>query len=350
MIIVLLDSQKSGMRIALLHPEQTIQERKRREMEYREGSRTWSEVPGNMPPLPLKGNPVSGLPLPPAVREREYGSLQQPATGVMATPPAAENEAERFPVLGVKISSWTREEFFRLLERKIAAEDPDAPPCFVVTVNPEIAVHSIIDPQFREILGRSTINTADGIGIRWAVRFLYGREVERITGSDSLEEICRIGALHNRSVFFYGAMPGVAQKAAGILEKRIKNLDVAGTWSPERADLPFEELPAAVREQLCRASVIFVGLGAPAQEKWIDRNLPHLKSCKVIIGIGGTFDFIAGNVKRAPLLFRRIGMEWAYRLCRQPSRWRRMMKLPLFAFNVILLRGSCRDLAPTANS
>lgn len=247
-----------------------------------------------------------------------------------------------YQVLGVDISPYGKDEFFYLIEQKLSENNGVSPPMFVITVNPEIVVQSIIDNEFRNILARSTINTADGIGIRWAIKLLYEKQIERITGSDSMEMICRICAEKSESIFLYGAMPDVVQKASDNLKKKIPRLSIAGTYSPDKPDLPFEELPFDTQYYLSCASVIFVALGAPAQEKWINANLSKLPNCKLIIGVGGSFDFIAGSVKRAPSWLCKSGLEWVYRLAREPSRWRRMIKLPLFALNVLLLKMSSK--------
>lgn len=247
---------------------------------------------------------------------------------------------QTYNVLGVDISPYTRSEFFEVIDEKLKDNYSEDKPLFVVTVNSEIAIQSIIDNEFKEILNLSSINTADGVGICWAVHFQYGKKIERITGSDSFEEICRHCAEHSQSVFLYGALPGVAEKAAETLKSKIPSLIVEGTYSPESPDIHFNELPREVCESLQRASVIFVALGAPAQEKWIYSNLRHLPNCKIIIGVGGSFDFMAGLVKRAPVFMQKNGLEWLYRLYDEPSRWRRMLKLPLFAINVILLKNS----------
>ena len=243
-----------------------------------------------------------------------------------------------YPVLGIDISPYSRKEFFKIIEDRFQDNDPATPPMFVITVNPEIVVQSIVDPEFRQVLADSSINTADGVGIQWAIDRLYGRKVDRITGSDSLEEICRICARHDESVFLYGAMPEVAESAANTLKQKISDLKIADYYSPERPDTPLEELPFDTQYYMKRASVIFVALGAPNQEKWIHDNLHKLPKCKLIIGIGGSFDFISGSVKRAPEWVCNLGMEWCYRLIKQPARWRRMMRLPVFALNVLMLK------------
>lgn len=253
------------------------------------------------------------------------------------------DKKRNFQVLGIDISPYSKEDFFNLIKERLDDDDPHAPPFFVVTVNPEIVVQSIYDREFKNILNSSSINTADGVGISWAVDYLYDKEIDRITGSDSLEKICGVCAECSESVFLYGAMPNVAAKAADKLQQRIDNLEVKGTYSPDRPDVPLEDLPFQTQYHLKQASVIFVALGAPEQEKWINENLSKLPNCKLIIGVGGSFDFIAGEVPRAPSWVCKLGLEWLYRLIMEPSRWRRMLKLPVFALNVMLLKLSDID-------
>ncbi len=244
-------------------------------------------------------------------------------------------KSDTFPVLGIDISTLSKPEFYNVVNDRLMDSKRESPPVFVVTVNPEIAMQTLIDTNFGKILNRSTINTADGIGISWAVKYLHGELVERITGSDSLEAICTLCARHGQSVFLYGAGPHVAEKAALVLQKRIDGLRVEGSYSPAHSNIPLEDHPFDTKYYMMCASVIFVALGSPAQEQWIDENLHKLPNCKLIIGIGGSFDFIAGTVKRAPVMMQRMGVEWLYRLYLQPSRWRRMMRLPRFAMNVL---------------
>jgi N-acetylglucosaminyldiphosphoundecaprenol N-acetyl-beta-D-mannosaminyltransferase len=246
---------------------------------------------------------------------------------------------QNYKVLGIDISPYSQDEFYTIIESQLSNQHPDSP-LFVVTVNPEIVILSILDNEYRDIITHSSINTADGVGISWAINYLYKQRVDRITGSDSLERICRVSAKHQQSVFFYGAMPSIAEQAAEKLRARIPELEVAGTYSPSRPDLSVNELPLDVQYYLKNAEVIFVALGAPAQEKWIHQNISELPNCKLIIGIGGSFDFIAGNINRAPAWMCKLGMEWVYRLYTQPKRWRRMVKLPMFAFNILLLKMS----------
>lgn len=256
-------------------------------------------------------------------------------------------ESESYPVLGVNISTCSKEDFFKSVRERLQSSEEQQPPLFVVTVNPEIAIQSITDNKFRKILQSSSINTADGVGISWAVRHLYNKSIDRITGSDSLEKICEVCAKLDQSVFFYGAAPGIADKAAAVLVERNPGLRVEGIYSPERPDIHFERLPVTTQIELQHSSVVFVALGAPSQERWIYENMHNLTRCRLIIGIGGSFDFIAGNKKRAPILLRKSGLEWMYRLYKEPRRWRRMLRLPLFALNILLLKASNTTIQKT---
>lgn len=256
------------------------------------------------------------------------------------------DKKKTYSVLGVDISPYSKEEFFEIVESRVADTDPRTPPMFVVTVNPEIVIEAITDNEFKNIISSASVNTADGVGISWAIEFLYDKHVDRITGADSLERICRLCSRYQESVFLYGAMPTVAEKAAYRLKNKISNLRVSGTYSPENPDIPLEELPKGKQHQLKAASVIFVALGAPNQEKWINENISKLPNCKLIIGVGGTFDFIAGKAKRAPGWVQKMGLEWLHRLVMQPKRWRRMLKLPLFALNILILKFSNQNKSP----
>lgn len=259
-------------------------------------------------------------------------------------------QEKAYRVLGIDISPYSKDEFYTLVEARLQDNDPDSPPFFVVTVNPEIVIESITDNEFKSILTSSSINTADGVGITWAVNYLYRKNVDRITGSDSMGNICALCAEHQQSIFLYGAMPNVADKTAEKLKDSLPGLEVEGTYSPDNPHTSLEELPFDTQYYLKRSSVIFVALGAPDQEKWIHENLRKLPNCKLIIGVGGTFDYVSGKVHRAPSWVCKIGLEWLYRLISQPSRWRRMIKLPLFALNVLFLKLSNSKMNPLSRN
>jgi N-acetylglucosaminyldiphosphoundecaprenol N-acetyl-beta-D-mannosaminyltransferase len=181
-------------------------------------------------------------------------------------------------------------------------------------------------------LNRADLRVADGVGVLWAARLLGAPLRERVTGSDGIYAICERAAHQGWRVFLLGAAPGVAERAAARLTARYAGLQVVGTY----AGSPVEtEWPAIhTRLQEARPHILLVAYGHPRQDLWIDQHRHELPAT-VAMGIGGALDFVAGVAQRAPLWMRRIGLEWLHRLVRQPWRWRRMTKLPLFALRVL---------------
>ncbi len=207
----------------------------------------------------------------------------------------------------------------------------------VVTVNPEFIVAARRDAGFRDVLARADLSTPDGVGVILAARLL-GRPLRgRVTGVDLVEGLAARGDPRLR-LFLLGAGPGIAERAAGALTRRYPGCVVAGTWagSPRAEDAP----EALRRIGAAGANVLLVAYGAPAQDQWIARHGTDLARCGIVvgIGIGGTLDYLAGAVPRAPRLARRLGLEWLYRLARQPWRWRRQLALPWFVALVVLER------------
>ena len=203
----------------------------------------------------------------------------------------------------------------------------------VCTVNPEFIMTARRQPTFAQVLAEADLCTPDGVGVLWAARRAGVRLNERVTGSDGIYRLCERAAAQEWRVFFLGAAPGIAEHAAAELARLYPGLPVAGTYggSPSQADWP------QIRQKLAaaQADLLFVAYGHPRQDIWIHQHREELPVA-VALGIGGAFDFVAGITPRAPFWLRRLGLEWLYRLARQPWRWRRMAALPLFALLVLL--------------
>jgi exopolysaccharide biosynthesis WecB/TagA/CpsF family protein len=207
----------------------------------------------------------------------------------------------------------------------------------ICTANPELVMLAQRDVLFYTILRRCALVTADGVGLLWAARWLGVRLPERVTGSDALPLIAERAAQANWRLFLLGAAEGVAARAAARLRERFPRLQVVGTYSGDPSPEAEDEIVALINS--AGADILFVAYGSPQQEKWLARNLARLK-VKVAIGVGGAFDFVAGTAQRAPRWLQRLGLEWLYRLFRQPWRWRRMAsRLPCFVL-AVLWRGS----------
>lgn len=239
----------------------------------------------------------------------------------------------------------------------------------LVTPNPEMVVAAQADPEFRRVLNTAAISTPDGSGLIWAAAFLAGEKSlarfistffqfvfrrtrlaspirEAVTGTDLLPPILRLAAELDLPIFLLGAAPGVAELAAEKFTRRIPNLKVAGTFagSPDK----FAEKEILQKIDSSGARLLFVAFGAPAQELWIARNLPKFASVQFAAGIGGAFDFHAGRVARAPAFFRRAGLEWLWRLLRQPRRIGRIFTA-VVRFPLLVFRAGSGRLPPTKN-
>lgn len=201
----------------------------------------------------------------------------------------------------------------------------------ICTVNPEFVIDANADPTFAAVLQQADLCVPDGIGILWAAQRKGVALTERVTGSDGIYRICEHAALRNWRVYFLGAAEGVAKQTARQLQSLYPALQVAGYHSGNPTDLEWTEIAALLHH--ARPDILFVAFGHPKQDLWIASHREELP-VKVAIGVGGAFDFVVGIQQRAPKLWQQLGLEWLYRLVQEPKRWRRMLKLPLFALRI----------------
>ncbi len=235
----------------------------------------------------------------------------------------------RVVILGVAIDDVLMDEAIAAVARFIAEGGLHQ----IVTVNPEFVMEARRNRAFRRVLAAADLATPDGFGIILAARWRGTPLRGRVTGIDLTERIAAEAARRGWSLFLLGAAPGVAERAAAALQRANPGLRIAGCYagSPRPADEP----PIRERIIAARPDVLLVAYGHPAQDLWIARNQPLLR-VPVAIGVGGTFDELAGVVPRAPALVQRLGLKWLYRLIVQPWRWRRIMTAaPLFLWTVL---------------
>ena len=196
---------------------------------------------------------------------------------------------------------------------------------YVVTPNPEIVNMGREMPDYRDILNNAALVLPDGIGVIHAAKILGTPLKERVPGIDFatglLSELEKTGG----RLFLLGAKPGVADQAAENLKKKYPKLTICGTNDGYFKD----SAPVVEKIKEAQADVAFVCLGAPKQERWIAEYGPQT-GAHLMVGLGGVLDVYAGNVKRAPAICQKMGLEWFYRLVHQPSGFGRMAKLPLF--------------------
>lgn len=203
----------------------------------------------------------------------------------------------------------------------------------VCTPNPEIVMEAQEDKELMNILNAADLIVPDGIGIVIASKFCKEKIKERVAGYDLVQNIFEKLKDTEYKVYFFGGAPGVASTAAKKMSKKYPGLSIVGTRNGYFSSKDEKDIIDDIKRS--GADLLLVGLGAPKQEKWIYENM-RLTGAKVSIGVGGSFDVMSGKVKRAPVFFQKCGLEWFYRLLCQPTRLKRMLKLPKFVLVVFL--------------
>lgn len=203
----------------------------------------------------------------------------------------------------------------------------------IVTLGTEMVVYAQRDPHFRAIVNDSALSLCDTVGLLAVARRRGALLRRRVAGVELIEELCSRAAAEWLPVYFLGGAEGVAADAAAILEVRFPGLVIAGTRSGYFREEEAPEVAATIRAS--GAALLFCGMGSPRQELWLSEHLQET-GCGVGIGVGGSFDVIGGHVQRAPHAVQQLGLEWLYRLFKEPQRWRRQLALPRFVWLIAL--------------
>ncbi len=203
------------------------------------------------------------------------------------------------------------------------------------TPNPEIVMCAQEDEDLMRALVDADLVIPDGIGLIYASKMHNLGLNERVPGIEMMDRILKFCNNTGSSIYLLGGKPGIADKAAQKMVKAYPNLKVKGTQDGYFA--PEDELKVIDRINETKADILFVAMGAPRQEKWIYKHRKVLNA-RVAMGVGGALDVWAGSVKRAPKLFINLGLEWLWRLLREPHRIVRMMSIPKFLIRTILSR------------
>ncbi|MEP6694093.1 MAG: WecB/TagA/CpsF family glycosyltransferase [Chloroflexota bacterium] len=218
----------------------------------------------------------------------------------------------------------------RILRRLDAGERT-----FVVTANPEFVMLARSEGEVARIARDADLVVADGSGVVAASRLL-GDPLPRVPGRVLVDALVPHFAQRRSPVFFLGAAPGVAERAAAELRRRAPGFVVAGVDAGSAE--PADDALSLERVRGIGAQVLLVAYGMPKQERWIARNLASLPNVRLAIGVGGVFDQLAGVQRVPPAALHAIGLEWLWRLAREPRRWRRQRVLPMFALLVLRKR------------
>jgi N-acetylglucosaminyldiphosphoundecaprenol N-acetyl-beta-D-mannosaminyltransferase len=230
----------------------------------------------------------------------------------------------RFEILGVPLHAVDMALAKRLLKSFLAGDIERQ----LMTVNIDFLALATSDEAFRKVILSSDLTVLDGRPLLWMARYLGLHECERITGPDLIEAAAALSAESGARIFLLGGSPAAAYGTRKYLENRFPGVQICGVLAPPPASFPF---PAEVDEEICKtvheakADILFVAFGAPKQDLWIQEHLGRL-GVKVSVGIGGSFNFLSKLTPRAPRILQRLGLEWAFRLCIEPTRlWKRYL-------------------------
>ncbi|MCX7926328.1 MAG: WecB/TagA/CpsF family glycosyltransferase [Fimbriimonadales bacterium] len=230
-------------------------------------------------------------------------------------------------ILGVRVHRVSMMEALQRIEQLIQRREPS----LVITADANAVLIALEDAEFHRLMETAPLVTADGAGLLWAGRQLKQPFPERVSGVDLVEQLTRLSHEKGYRLYFLGAAPGVAERAAQNLLIKYPNAQIVGV---QHGYFSATDEPAIVAQiAAVRPDVLLVGMGMPRQEKWAWAHRNALDT-PVMIGVGGSFDVYAGVVKRAPRWMQRTGCEWLWRLVQDPRKIKKVRNLPRFAWQV----------------
>jgi N-acetylglucosaminyldiphosphoundecaprenol N-acetyl-beta-D-mannosaminyltransferase len=235
-------------------------------------------------------------------------------------------------ILGLSFDNISMDELIEIIYKTIKNKEKK----FIVTPNVDILIRTKEDKIFNKYVNSADILIADGMPIVWLSKLMKTPLKERVTGADLLPRLCKESRNNEVKIFLLGGEEGVPAKAKNRLEKLYENCNIVGYYSPPFGKFSDNENQRIIEKiNKSGANVLFVAFGSPKQEEWIYKNLSKL-NVNIAVGCGAAIDFAAGKVKRAPLLLQKLGLEWLYRLLKEPKRlWRRyLIKGPKFFYYV----------------
>ena len=235
---------------------------------------------------------------------------------------------EKVEILGVNVNSLTMAEAVETVKNFIEKGERR----LIATANAEMIMRATYDVELKTILNAADLVVPDGAGTVWAAGYLGHPMPERVAGYDLSQELMRLAPSKKYKLYFFGSAPGVADLAKAKAEKWYPGIDIVGTRNGYFSAEDEQSIIADIKAK--RPDILLVALGVPKQEKWLYAHLDEL-NVPVSIGVGGSFDVMAGVIKRAPLWMQKAKLEWLYRGLKQPSRIGRLMALPKFVFKVM---------------
>ncbi|WMJ75697.1 MULTISPECIES: WecB/TagA/CpsF family glycosyltransferase [unclassified Sedimentibacter] len=242
----------------------------------------------------------------------------------------------KLSIMGVRIDNKSMDEAVDMVKKKIA----DNERYIIYTPNTEIVMMCQKDDEFMELMNKSDINIPDGVGLIYASKIKKHPLKEKVAGFDLSVNLLKLADEQGLKLYVVGGKPGVAKTAMDKVHEEYPGIKIMGAqhgyFKGSHLGKQGHEEEVKVIEDINRAEphILFVGFGAKKQEQWIEFNRDKINA-KIIIGNGGTLDGLAGHVKRAPELFIKLGLEWFYRLMKEPKRIKRQILLPIFVFRVL---------------
>lgn len=233
----------------------------------------------------------------------------------------------KISILGIPFSNITFDGMVDKLEGNILKKEKT----FVVTANPEIVMFAKRNRDYEKIILCADDIVPDGFGVVLASKIQKTPVKERVTGYDLTIKLLELCAQNSWSVYLLGGKEEVNAAAADNIKKKFEGLKLVGRHHGYFSDNE-EEIVREIQSK--GPDLVLVALGFPRQEQWISAHFSSFRK-GVFMGVGGSIDVISGTVKRAPALWRKLNLEWLYRLLKQPSRWRRMLVLPIFVLEVL---------------
>ena len=249
---------------------------------------------------------------------------------------------KRIRVLDVPVDMVSKEEAFEVFKSLMASCGCS----LIVTPNSEIVENASREPELKSLIESAELIIPDGIGLVYASKILKNPLKERVTGIDFLSDILVYLQENGKSIYLLGSTPGVTELAAAKMKEKYPELKVAGTHhgyfdGVKQGDFETDETRAIVASiNESGADFLCVAMGSPKQEKFIHTHKNNFTNVRAAMGVGGSLDVWAGTLKRAPEFYQKHGLEWLYRFIQEPSRYKRMIKLPIFMLRVIFSKKS----------
>ncbi|AJY74539.1 WecB/TagA/CpsF family glycosyltransferase [Paenibacillus beijingensis] len=241
---------------------------------------------------------------------------------------AAAEPFSTVPIFGVEFSKMGMNETVRYLTDVIERRQPTQ----VITANPIMVMSALENPAYMNMMQQADLIVPDGAGVVWAAGYVGEPVAERVPGFDLMHRLLREGESRGWSAYLLGTTQEVIEEAARNLQAKFPGIRIAGVRDGFFGASEDEEVVAAIRA--AAPDMLFVARSADKQEPWLARY-KHELGVPLLMGVGGSFDIIAGKLKRAPVVFQKLRLEWFYRLLQQPSRYKRMLVLPKFAVKVM---------------